>query len=186
MKAITVTALTVFALAVCSATLATDAKQDVKFPGAREAEQASELEVKLSDIPGITTPDRTPHACADCHKTYPEMEIDGRLTTALAGWKEATDPRILEKARAAAPAGRTLAGRHPDISALVKIVPDDCLMCHSRDSWAAPPFTKLLHAIHLVGGKENHFLTLANGTCTNCHKLDEQTGTWHLGSGKEK
>lgn len=186
MKAITVTALTVFALAVCSATLATDAKQDARPAATREVSQAAESELKVSDIPSITTPDRTPHACVDCHKTYPEMEIDGRLTTALAGWKKDTDPRILEKARAAAPAGRTLAGRHPDISALVKIVPDDCLMCHSRDSWAAPPFTKLLHAIHLVGGTENHFLTLANGTCTSCHKLDEKTGTWLLGSGEEK
>ena len=186
MKVTKVAALTVCALAVCSATMATDAKQDVKSSGDNKAEQAAESEVKLSDIPSITTPDRTPYACVDCHKTYPDMEIDGRLTTALAGWKEASDPRILEKARAAAPAGRTLAGRHPDISALVKIVPNDCLMCHSRDSWAAPPFTKLLHAIHLVGGTENHFLTLASGTCTSCHKLDDKTGTWYLGSGEEK
>jgi hypothetical protein len=59
-------------------------------------------------------------------------------------------------------------------------------MCHVRDSRVAPPFAKLLHEIHLVGGKENHFLTLANGTCTSCHKLDQKTGTWRLGSGIEK
>jgi hypothetical protein len=173
------------ALAICSSTLASSAKQDVKSSAAGEIKQA-EQEVKLSDIPGITTPDRTPHACVDCHKKYPEMNIDFHLTTILAAWKNGVDPEILEKARVSAPAGRPILGKHPDISALVKVIPDDCLMCHTRDSSAAPPFSKLLHAIHLGGGKENGFLARANGTCTSCHKLDEKTGTWHLGSGEER
>lgn len=58
MKIIKVMALMVYTLAVCLTTQATDAKQDVKSAGAKEAEQAAELEVKLSDIPSIRTPDR--------------------------------------------------------------------------------------------------------------------------------
>ena len=186
MKTITIAALMAMAVAVCSATLAADAKQDANPAATMEVNREAKSEVKLSDIPSITTPDRTPHACVDCHANHPEMKMDFRLTTILAEWKNGADPEILEKAKAAAPAGRTLAGKHPDISALVKVIPNDCLMCHSRDSWIAPPFAKLLHAIHLVGGTENHFLARANGTCTSCHKLDEKTGTWHLGSGEER
>jgi hypothetical protein len=113
--------------------------------------------------------------------------MDARLTKTLAKWHvSGADVKILEKAQAAAPAGKKLTGKHPDVSALVKVIPDDCLMCHNRDSRAVPPFSKMLHAIHLIGGKENHFLSMIHGTCTNCHKLDEKTGTWRVGSGEEK
>lgn len=142
--------------------------------------------VGISDIPGITTTDRTPHACVDCHANHPEMKMDFRLTTVLASWDTAAPPEIVKKAQAVAPSGRKLKGRHPDVGNLVTVVPDDCLMCHVRDSKIAPPFTKLLHAIHLTGGEKNHFLTKANGTCTSCHKLDVKTGTWGLGHGEEK
>jgi len=133
-------------------------------------------EVKISDIPSITTPDRTPHACVDCHKNYTEMKMDARLKTVLAKWQTGADPEIVAKAQAAAPGGRKLTGKHPDIQALVKTIPDDCLMCHVQSSVVAPPFSKLLHAIHLVGGKDNHFLTMANGTCTSCHNLTRKQG----------
>jgi hypothetical protein len=142
--------------------------------------------IKLSDIPGITTPDRTPHACVDCHANHPEMKMDFRLTKVLASWKDSVPAEILKKAQAIAPEGRKLNGKHPDIKDLVKVIPNDCFMCHVRDSKVAPPFTKLLHAIHLEDGEKNHFLTRANGTCTSCHKLDQKTGTMGLGSGEEK
>ena len=151
-----------------------------------EAATAEKPLVKLSDIPGITTPDRTPHACVDCHANHPEMKMDFRLTKVLASWKDSVPPEILKKAQIIAPDGRKLSGRHPDIKDLVRIIPTDCFMCHVRDSKVAPPFTKLLHAIHLEGGEKSHFLTRANGTCTSCHKLDEKTGTMGLGSGEEK
>lgn len=182
MKVLTAIVLGMATISVLAVTPTTEKKQDVKPSEPTEAKQ----EMKLSDIPSITTPDRTPNACVDCHKVYPEMKFDGRLSTVIAGWKVKPDLKILEKARAAAPIGKTITGEHPDIKALVKTIPDDCLMCHVRDSRVAPPFAKLLHEIHLVGGKENHFLTLANGTCTSCHKLDQKTGTWRLGSGIEK
>jgi hypothetical protein len=180
---ILVIALTAMALSAYAAPPGPDKKQDTRPAVAKDAKP----EIKLSDIPGITTPDRTPHACVDCHANHPEMKMDFRLTTVLAKWHTAgADSGILEKARAAAPEGRIPTGKHPDIQALVKVIPDDCFMCHVRDSRVAPPFTKLLHEIHLVGGKDNHFLTKANGACTSCHKLDEKTGMWHLGSGVEK
>ena len=109
------------------------------------------------------------------------MKMDFRLTTTLAKWHlSGADKEILAKAQAAAPAGKVLTGKHPDVKDLVKVIPDDCLMCHNRESWTAPPFSRMLHAIHLVGGKDNHFLTMIHGTCTNCHKLDEKTGTWRV------
>jgi len=183
MKIIIISVLIIRAIAFCLTASAADVKQDAK-PVTSEKVQAAAP--KLSDIPSITTPDRTPGACINCHKNYPEMKKDFRLTVILAGWRNGTDPDIFEKAKACAPEGVTLKGRHPDISALVKTIPTDCLMCHSRNSTVAPPFAKLLHLIHLTGGAENGFLARANGTCTSCHKLDQKTGTWGLGSGEEK
>jgi hypothetical protein len=183
MKNIVSVALSAMTLALLSSTGWSENSQGAK-PMTLAAVQP---EAKLSDIPGITTPDRTPHACVDCHANHPDKKMDFRLTTILAKWHTAgADSGTLEKARAAAPEGRIPSGKHPDIQALVKVIPDDCFMCHVRDSRVAPPFSKLLHEIHLVGGKDNHFLTKANGTCTSCHKLDEKTGMWHLGSGAEK
>jgi hypothetical protein len=185
-KATTITVLVGFAMAVCSVLLAANARQNAEPAGGVAVKQAAAPEVKLSDLPGITTPDRTPHACVDCHVNHPESNVDFRLPSILAQWKDGADPKIFEKAKAAAPKGKTLVGKHPDVSAEIRTIPDDCLQCHMRDSQMAPPFAKLLHAIHLVGGKENHFLTVSNGTCTNCHKLDQKTGTWHIGSGEAK
>ena len=154
---------------------------------AAAAKDAPKPEMKMSEIPGITTPDKTPHACVDCHVNHPEMKMDFRLSATLARWQtNGTEAEFLKKAQAAAPAGLKLTGKHPDVKAIVKVIPDDCLMCHSRDSQKVPPFSKMLHAIHLVGGKDNHFLTMAQGTCTSCHKLDQVTGMWHVGSGEEK
>jgi hypothetical protein len=186
MKTMIIAVITYMAAAVCSPGSASDEKQNEKPAVTAGANQDVKPAPKLSDIPGITTPDRTPNACVNCHKNYPEMKRDFRLTAILAGWKNGTDPDIFEKARACAPVGVTLKGKHPDVSELIKIIPNDCLMCHSRNSSSAPPFAKLLHAIHLVGGEENGFLARAGGTCTSCHKLNQKTGTWGLGSGEEK
>jgi hypothetical protein len=182
MRATIFAALVAMTLVICLTASTPEKKQDTKPVAAAAVAKA----VKISDIPGITTADRTPDACVNCHANHPEMKKDFRLTTELASWqKTGADSAMLAKALAAAPAGKVYSGKHPDIKALVFTIPDDCLMCHVRDSRVAPPFTKLLHAIHLVGGKENHFLTNANGTCTSCHKLDQQTGFWGLGSGVE-
>ncbi len=65
-------------------------------------------------------------------------------------------------------------------------VPRSCLECHGRDAREAPAFARLVHRIHLTGGERNHYLTLFQGECTHCHKLDATTGAWSLPSGAEK
>jgi len=44
----------------------------------------------------------------------------------------------------------------------------------------------MLHALHLTGGKDNHFLTIFQGGCTNCHKFDAASARWTVPSGPEK
>jgi cytochrome c5 len=137
----------------------------------------------VPDLPGITTPDRTPNGCVDCHRKDPEGKFDARLTTYMAGWREGVSPKLLAKAQAAAPEGAKLSGKHPDAASMIDVIPTDCLKCHAGNSKLAPTFKKMLHTIHLTGGSS--FLTTYNGTCTNCHKLDQKTGAWTLGTGRE-
>lgn len=150
---------------------------------AEPAAPAHPAPAAMPDIPGITTADPKPHACVDCHKNYPG-QFDARLSVALKSWASKTDPKILAKAQATMPAGVKLEGKHPDVSALVKVIPNDCLMCHGgTTSQRVPPFRKMLHMIHLTGGKDNHFIAMFGGKCTLCHKLDQNTGTWSFAGG---
>jgi mono/diheme cytochrome c family protein len=59
------------------------------------------------------------------------------------------------------------------------------MRCHGSRAVEAPPFSRLLHRVHLVGGPENLFLSMFQGECTHCHKLDPATGRWSLASGSE-
>jgi hypothetical protein len=135
-------------------------------------------------IPGINAEDSFPHACVDCHVKRPEMDV--RFSTLLGQWKTRVDSRVLAKAQASAPEGLVLKGKHPDIFASLKEIPSGCLQCHARDSKMAPPFSAMIHRIHLTGGEENHFMTLFQGECTYCHKLDQTTGRWGIPSAAEK
>ncbi len=139
----------------------------------------------LPDIPGITTEDRTPRGCVDCHKNHPERNYDGRLTSVLKRWENGVRPEHFQKAKAAMPPTAALKGRHPAVQSFIEVIPDDCLMCHWSGAKVVPPFSKILHTIHLTGGRENHLITNLKGQCTHCHKLDETTGTWRMGSGLE-
>ena len=112
--------------------------------------------------------------------------MDHRLSTTLAKWNKEVDPECLKMAQAAAPPEIKLKGQHPDVSSKVEIILDDCFKCHKKESKTVPPLGDMMHSIHLVGGKDNHFIAHAQGSCTHCHKLDKKTGTWHLGSGKEE
>ncbi len=137
-------------------------------------------------IPGLTVPDAFPRACVDCHVNYPEVGVDARFSTALARWQEGVRPDVLAKARAAAPAGLTLGGKHPAVPDALGDVPRACLECHGKDAKAAPTFARLMHAIHLTGDAANHFMTLFQGECTHCHKLDAGTGNWSVPSAPAK
>ncbi len=136
-------------------------------------------------IPGIVAADNFPGACVDCHINYVEMNLDTRFSTLLSHWSEKVESKLLVQARAAALAGMTLEGKHPKVLGMIKNIPGDCLTCHSRESTTAPPFARLLHLIHLTGGQENHFLTLFQGECTHCHKLNMTSGQWAIPSGPE-
>lgn len=137
-------------------------------------------------IPGITVADDHPLGCVECHVNYAEMNLDVRFSTLVRQWNEAVDPSLLAKAQASAPRGVILRGRHPVMKSGFDNVPAKCLTCHGRESKKAPPFARMLHMIHLTGGEANHFLTMYQGECTYCHKLDAKTGQWAVPSAPEK
>jgi len=137
-------------------------------------------------IAGLTAPDQFPRGCVDCHVNRPDLQMDVRLSTLVGHSQEEVDPAFLAKVRAFAPADIPLKGKHPQVEVAGAEIPRSCLICHSRASTSAPPFARLLHGIHLVGGEENHFLSMFQGQCTHCHKLDRATGAWSLGTGVEQ
>jgi hypothetical protein len=140
----------------------------------------------VRQIPGLTAPDKFPQGCVDCHVNMPQEKMDVRLSTLMRQWQEEVEPALLEKAKRYAPPGLTLKGKHPKLAQGVGEAPKSCLTCHSRSSKIAPPFSRLVHGLHLVGGEANHFMTLFQGECTHCHKLDGETGIWSVKSGKER
>lgn len=137
-------------------------------------------------IPGITTEDKFPNGCVDCHINMPDRSKDERLSTLMSQWNKKVDARLLKKAQAVAAASVTLSGVHPRVPAALKNSPAACPPCHGKTSKKAPPFAALLHSIHLTGGDDNHFLTIFQGECTYCHKMNVVTGVWSMPSGPEK
>lgn len=144
-------------------------------------------EKALPDIPGLTAPDMFHGGCVDCHVNRPEANMDVRISTHLRAWTSRVDAKLLAKARSVSSKAVVLTGRHPKVGPnTFQNIPASCVQCHVNPSSKAPPFAALIHAIHLTGGRENHFLTLFNGQCTHCHKLDGASGTWAMPSGAEK
>lgn len=137
-------------------------------------------------IPGITTEDPYPHGCVDCHLNYAAVNLDTRFRTLLNGWHDKVEPALLAKAQASAPKEIILRGKHPNASSALVNIPAQCLTCHNKTSKTAPPFAPLIHSIHFTGGEKNHFLTLFQGECTYCHKLDLATGHWTIPSAPER
>lgn len=137
-------------------------------------------------IPGLTGDDVFPSACVSCHVRRPEENLDVRLSTIMRSWSERVDSVLLSRVRHTALEGMKLQGRHPRLAAeAFQNIPASCLECHGREAPEGPPFARMLHAIHLQGGPENHFLTLFQGECTHCHKLERATGRWFIPSGAE-
>lgn len=137
-------------------------------------------------IPGLTAEDKFPRGCVDCHINMPERNQDERISTLMSKWNKKVEPELLEKAQAVAPAGMTLKGVHPKVPVSLKNIPAGCLPCHGKTSKIAPPLAQLVHTIHLSGGEDNHFLTIFQGECTHCHKLERKTASWSIPSGPEK
>jgi hypothetical protein len=159
---------------------------------AQEKTQEPKVEVRQQQppaarkIPGLTTDDKFPNACVDCHVNKPDFNFDARISTMMTGWFKSVEPELLNKVQAAAPAGVTLKGVHPQASAAWRNIPAACLACHKAIAASAPAFDSMIHIIHLTGGDQNHYLTAYQGECTNCHKLNQTTGVWTISSGPEK
>jgi len=144
-------------------------------------------EPTLPDIPGITTADRFPGACVDCHVHRPDIKKDYRLSAHMRDWQAGADPHMMEKLRAIGGMGANLTGRHPAVQAeSFTNVPGSCIDCHAKPESKTVPLDRIAHVLHLTGGRENHFITLFAGQCTACHKLDAKTGHWSIPSGPEK
>jgi hypothetical protein len=137
-------------------------------------------------IPGITAKDEYPRPCVDCHLNYVEQKTDLRFSTLVKQWNEKVEPALLKKVTGSAPPGLTLKGKHPVAAGALRNIPAGCLPCHGSASKMAPSFARMMHAIHLTGGRDNLFLTLFQGECTHCHKLNAITGQWSLPSGPER
>jgi hypothetical protein len=138
-------------------------------------------------VPGITVEDPYPNGCVDCHIDYTDMKMDTRFSTMMKQWQEGVPPKLLAKAQAAASDGVTLKGEHPAVpKSAFENIPAGCRKCHGEDSEKAPPAARMTHLIHLTGGDENHFMTVFQGQCTYCHKLNQATGEWTIPSAPEK
>ena len=89
--------------------------------------------------------DPYPSGCVDCHKVA--GGVDTRLNVLLS------------------------AKKHVDIAAIVRSVPDGCMMCH-RQGVQTGPLSKQAHPDHNDNPQTNKFTTVYKGTCLSCHKAD--------------
>jgi hypothetical protein len=134
--------------------------------------------------PGPGAKDAFPNGCVDCHVAGKDSDM--RLSVLVATWATAVPPALVEKAKAASADPSKIKGKHPAVPAARTSLIQTCAgACHRKGSTIAPPFSQLLHTIHLVG-PGNRFLTVHQGDCTHCHKLDQKTGAWRLPTGNEK
>ena len=133
-------------------------------------------------IPGITAKDQF-RACVACHVKQTDG-TDFRLSEMMKKWISGADAKAIAKMQPFVPKGTVLKGKHPAIAAALKDVPLACIKCHSTKM--APPFPPLMHGIHLARGAQSRFVTMFQGECTHCHKLNSATGVWSIPSGPEK
>ena len=150
---------------------------------------ASLLVTMLVALPtaGNTAVDPYPNGCVSCHVLDKAKGVDHRLSVALQAWTAGKiEPGLLAQSKASAPAGLTLKGKHPAAEDSLEDIPGACLDCHDAGSKKAPPFARLLHLVHLVGGVNNDYVTTFKSDCVHCHKLNVQTGEWSMPSGPEK
>lgn len=139
----------------------------------------------------VPTPGRAadafPKGCVSCHTLDKTKGTDLRLSTALKQWSAGKiSATLLAHSKASMPAGVTLKGKHPSAADALEDIPSACLDCHDPGSKKAPPFSQLLHLVHLTGGTKNAFVTTYKGDCMHCHKLDPKTGAWSMPSGAEQ
>jgi len=114
---------------------------------------------KTPYLPGITITDEYPNGCVDCHKNQGAGK-DYRLNVSLI----AQDPK------------------HPKIDAIVKKLPDDCLMCH-KEGAKVSPLNLMVHKAHYEKGAKSPFVQSYQGACLSCHRLEAASGKMSVKSG---
>lgn len=110
-------------------------------------------------LPGINAKDPYPQGCVDCHTK------DGNRLL----------PNMLK-------VSKNMKTGHPDIAALVKVVPTDCAKCH-KEGGLARAINQDTHLTHFSNPQANAFLTDYQGQCLFCHTLDFKTGTMNVKTG---
>ncbi len=100
----------------------------------------------LPVLPGINAKDPYPQGCVSCHVKSGSSDL--RIPSYLKSVKD-----------------------HPDITTLVKVVPDDCIKCH-KEGGVAKPQNQIDHLAHFSNPDKNFFVTGFTGSCLNCHALD--------------
>ena len=150
---------------------------------------SSLLAATLVTVPslGSAAVDPSPNGCVSCHVLDQAKGVDSRLSVLLKEWTAGKiEPGLLAQSKASSPAGLTLKGKHPAAEDSLDDIPGACLDCHDSGSKKAPPFSRLLHLVHLSGGVNNTYVTKFKSDCIHCHKLNTQTGEWSMPSGPEK
>lgn len=109
-------------------------------------------------LPGVTVADEHPNGCVNCHTLAGEGG-DYRLNVELANVEG-----------------------HPKIDAIVKTVPNDCLMCHKQGTTAGP-LNLITHRDHYRNPNDNAFIRVYQGACLNCHRVNPGSGVMTVKSG---
>ena len=140
----------------------------------------------LRAIPGITSDDQFPTACVGCHLNYQDMNLDTRLSTVMAAWSKKVDPEFLQIAQSLVDSDIILAGVHPEVDVVRQEIPAVCLNCHERGKDNPVPLVPFIHKVHLNNQGKAVFLSIFQGECTHCHKLDKATGQWSVPNAAEE
>ena len=157
----------------------------VLFPTISMAENDNMQSPSAENVPGLMMEDKFPKGCVDCHINMPDAKQDMRLSTMISRWTKSVGEKLLKKAQEVSP-NIKLQGVHPPIPDSFMDIPHSCTECHTKTSETAPPFTALIHAIHISKKDGNLFMTVYKGECTHCHKINFKTGAWAMPSGPEK
>jgi len=115
------------------------------------------------------------------------MNLDVRISTLMAGWTNEVNSALLKRIRTLMPEGSKLKRQHPTLSAAdLQDIPGACVKCHAESTTQTASLGPMMHVIHLGGVRDGHFLSIFQGDCTHCHKLDMSTGKWRMPSGPER
>ncbi|MEI6387927.1 MAG: hypothetical protein WCQ50_14955 [Spirochaetota bacterium] len=111
-------------------------------------------------LPGIMVADEHPRGCVDCHVQGSDGQ-DKRLNKSVMAIKN-----------------------HPNLSKAFKdsLIPDSCIVCHKASSKLGS-LTAIIHKVHYEGKEKSAFITLYQGACLNCHKVELSTGVMSIKHG---